>query len=199
MRYFSHVAVTAGLVCCLAASPACADVAAPEAGASEASSGEVLTAMQALQVMIDAASTVPGSSAYASETKSIGPAGAPLTSEGVDSSNGTPNTEMISTAGFGNTESPAGSATGAVFQAAPPAGLGQVLGGHLVGSNASVASLDLSSLATSASNPQIVAETSTDSEEPPPAVPVPPTILLMGAGLLGILPWRRSSRISSGT
>ncbi|HBG08295.1 MAG: hypothetical protein A2075_11685 [Geobacteraceae bacterium GWC2_58_44] len=196
MKCFSYIAVAGGLVCCLSASPARADLATPEAGATEASTGEVLAALQDLTGMMDAASTVSDSSTYASVTKSAGPASDPAISEGMDSSYGSADTGTISTAGFGNTESSDSSGgTGELSQAAAPSGL-KGEGAHLVSYNAPVASYDLSTLATSAASPPVVGNEEIANpvvDAIPPAVPIPASVLLLGAGLLGIYPLRRTT------
>lgn len=196
MRCFSHIALAAGLVCCLAASPARADLVAPETASAQASAGEILTALQALTYLSDAASGVAPASALSSAVKSTGPTGVALSSEGVDSSGGPVDTWTISGAGFGNTDSSA-AATGAAYPASAPSGL--QVGGHLVGSNAAVAPYDLSSLASSASDTPVALDNSDGGPDPnPPAVPIPPSALLLGAGLLCIYPLRRSPRWSVG-
>ena len=192
MRYLSSVSVAAGLFCCLAASPARADLATPEAGGADAPSGQVFAALQALSVVIDAASTVSGSSALASETKSTGPSSAPATSKGVDSSSGPAPTGAIVATSSGSFGLFAAAATsnGETAQAAPPAGLPQ--GGIQVAS-ASLLSTDLTSVAPSGSSPLIAPN---DTVVTP--TPIPAAFLLLGGGLVGIFPLRRSSRLSLG-
>lgn len=191
MRYFSYVAVAAGLLCCLTATPARADLAAPEAGSAE--TGEILSALQALTELADAASELSPTSAYASAVKTTGPAGVALGGEGVDSSYGPVDTWSSYGSGFGATES-SSAVVGGASPASAPSGLQG--GGHLVGSNATVAAYDLSALATSPSAPVVLDNQDGATEPNPPAVPIPASVLLLGAGLLGLYPLRRSTGCS---
>jgi hypothetical protein len=180
MKYLTYVGVAAGLVCWLAASPARADLAAPEAGSAQVASGQVLSALQALTVLMDAAATIPESSALASETKSNGPLGTPSTSQGVDRSNGFAAGDIT---GFGPAR---------LFPAAlPPAGLLPGEGSHFV-ATPPVPSVELPSLASSTSSLPSV----TGPGEPalPPTVPIPAPLLLLGGGLAGLFPFCRSAR-----
>ena len=192
MRYFSCVAVAAGLLFCLTATPARADLAAPEAGSAE--TGEILSALQALTGLADAASELSPTSAYASAVKTTGPAGVALGGEGVDSSYGPVDTWSSYGSGFASTES--NGAGGAALPASAPSGVQG--GGHLVGSNATVAAYDLSTLASSPSAPVLLASQEGATEPNPPAVPIPASVLLLGGGLLGLYPLRRSTGCSVG-
>ena len=193
MRYLSYASAAAGLLCCLAASPARADLATPDPGSAEAPAARVADALQALTSVMDAASTVSGISALASETKSTGPASVPATSQGVDSSNGPVSTVAMAAASVGSAglfaaESTSGS--GEPSLAAPPAGLLQGEGSHFV--SAPVApSTDLSSLSNSASSPLASTEATMQPDIAIPT-PIPATFLLLGGGLIGIFPLRRS-------
>ena len=196
MKRVSNVAVAAGLFCCLAASPAFADLATPEAGAVEAPSDEGLAALEALTVMMDDASTVSEISALSSATTSTGPSSAPTTSLGVDSSQGPVSTGTISEDGFGTGRVITGTTVTAygeeVFQAAAPSGQQQGEVSRPVGSNEVVIPTDLSSLVTASSfAPAKITVDSDEGNPEVPVVPIPSTVLLMGAGLLGMYPLRQ--------
>jgi len=195
MRYYSYVSLAAGLLCCLAASPALAEPSGSEAGGSDAASP--LAALQAVTDLTDAAATVAGTTSLASQTKSSGPSSAPATSKGVDSSNGAVPTAVLvaASSGMAVTGGAALSALrGESAPAAPPAVAGD--GGHYVAAQAPPGT-DLSSLSDTGSNPLVNPNPSAASVNiVNTPTPIPPTVLLLGGGLIGLLPLRRFVRPS---
>lgn len=193
MRYFAYFGAATGLICCLAATPARADLAAPEAGVSVAPAGAITSALDALTSVMDAAATVSGASLLGSVTTSTGPATAPATGLGVDSAN-LPTLGVIATADMSSNGLLAPGATqvaGDSSQAAPPAALLQAPVNSFVASPVAP-STDLSSMSASVSSPtSITGQTVTPVVSP---VPLPATIVLFGSALLGLLPLRRSVR-----
>jgi len=191
MKCFSYVSIAAGLVCCLAASPARADLATPDAGSAEAPVGQVLSALQALTGMMDAASLVSGNSTLASSTHSTGPATGPVSSKGIDSSNGPVSTVAMAADSAGSIGLFAAAATavpGESSPAAPPVAL--LLGnGSIPVGTPSAPSTDLSSMASSVSSPLL------DSANQPlvAPVPLPASFLMLGGGLVGLFSRRRCS------
>lgn len=189
MKYVSPVCLCAGFLWCLAAAPARADIATPDAG--QLSSPQVVTALRALTELMDAAATLPETSALVSETKSAGPQNVPFTSTGVDSSNGP--REKIVAARFGAVGllSPTGETSfAAAYQAAAPAGFGNGGESHVVPTPSAPAP-DLAGLASSSSAPLEVGNLAA-TQTVTPSVPIPATVLLLGGGLVALFPLRRS-------
>ena len=230
MRYFSCVAVAAGLLFCLTATPARADLAAPEAGSAE--TGEILSALQALTGLADAASELSPTSAYASAVKTTGPAGVALGGEGVDSSYGPVDTWSSYGSGFASTES--NGAGGAALPASAivhldvrediargaepfarimaavkalgpdeilvlrvpfePVPLYGVLGRRGLAHRAEHLGPDDWSIRFYRER----GEGAQGASPARPAAPIPASVLLLGGGLLGLYPLRRSTGCSVG-
>jgi len=193
MRYYSYVSVTAGLLCCLAASPALADLSGPDAGGSDTASP--LAALQAVTELADAAAAVGGTTSLASQTKSSGPGSAPATSKGVDSSNGPVPTAVIvaasgAIAGTGSAPLPA--VVVPTAPAAPPAAAAAAEAAQYVPAQAPPGT-DLSSLSGSGSNALVNPSPASVNTANTPT-PIPAAVLLLGGGLLGLFPLRRYAR-----
>jgi hypothetical protein len=191
MKYFSHLSVGAGLVLCLAAAPARADLATPESASAGSASGEVAAALQALTGTLDAASAASDSSTLASGALSSGPVSLPATSQGVDSSGGPVSSASLTGSGsvlLSGAAAPA--AYSASGPALAPAGLESGDGRSLV-AGPSVSGTDLSSMANSLSTPLTL---TVDPLPEPAPTPIPASILLLAGGLLCLVPLRPAAR-----
>lgn len=183
MKRLSHLTAVATLGCCLTAAPALAELADDSAATSlSAPAGDSL---QILDTLV--AEMLPASegSLLAAGTKSVSPMGGYYTGLGVDSSSGS---VTLSSADALSGDS-AGSATTvlAPSQAAGPTGA------NYVGSGTVVGSAQLQSAAAAASGAVLLS--ADDAPQTPQApVPIPPAMVLMGTGLLGLLPLRRALR-----
>ena len=200
MNRLTHLSAAAGLFCCLAASPALADLATPASGSAAATDASVSRAVTALQAATgltgDLTQTVPDSSLLAAATKSTTPASGFFTNLGVDKALAVVATGAVNT-GWGGSNFPDASqpapgnlaALVAGAPGAPPAA--SPSGGVPVGSGVVVSSADsglesLSSAPLSAPFQIVTDDVST--------VPLPPALFLLGSGLFGLIPLRRSSR-----
>ena len=210
MRYRSFASLVALACCLLAAPPARADLAIPQADATDPPAGQVQVAMQALAAALDEAAAIPGNSSTGSETKSSGPSSAQITSKGRDSSNGPLPTVTLAgqiygsaglfagPAGTGSDATGSGAAgSGTLSQAAAPpaAALGE---GSRYVPPAAASGGEYAGLATLNSTPQAIL-TAPTAQVLPPSVPIPAAAWLLGGGLLGLLPLRRSQRFALDT
>ena len=191
MNHLTRFSASAGLFCCLAASPALADVATPEPGSPSLAPSAVSEAVAALQsvntIVGELADSTPASAQFAAATKSTGTMSGYYTPLGAD--------VTISAVASGAADASSSSASSgpgislaavaASFTAAPPAT--SQTGGSVIGSGTVVSSADaliqpISSDPTSG-NTVVVTDAS--------PVPLPPALLLLASGLVGLMPQRR--------
>jgi hypothetical protein len=183
MNYLTHLGAAAGLFCLLAASPALADVAAAEAGGAspaDATVSQAVATLQSVDALVgDLAQTVPDSSLFAATTKSTAPMSAYYTRIG-----------SLSGLSLSQAASSNLAALAAGSPASPPAAAPS--GGTAVGSGIVVSSADTGVQSFSGSpvtltiNPNLQAQAQ-------PSVPLPSALLLLGSGLLGVIPLRRAT------
>jgi len=204
MRKLPHLAAAAGLVCCLAASTAFADVASSQAGDSGAAPVETLDALQDLRAMITVTSPVSASSMLASATSSAGPINVPTTTLGGDYTMGVAGSGTVLVDKASGVGSLAIIAAANSVSAAPPPDTQGSITPHAVGSGIVVTPLDLLSVVALSGSASLPVANGTGqgnlAGDPPPVstpvVPVPAAAFLLGSGLLGLIPLRRSSRLS---
>lgn len=189
MRYLPLLAAALGF--CLITSSAWADIATTESGSADT---WALSLLQTQNVMIDNASALPGSVALSSSVKSSGPSSTPTSVLGVDSSQGGTGATsapgeltLANTAALSNT--PVTQANDIPAEAAPPQEL--AVQPHVINSIL-VTPVDQPSVATLITPQSVIAPVTTIVESP---VPIPTSFFLMGAGLLGLLPLRKGSRL----
>lgn len=177
--------LAAVLALCLAATTAQADIAAPqpEASLSGLAQSRALEALQTLNDATETAARRPGHEALAAEVKSHGPSALPVTVKGVESGTGSVTT-------IAPTLYAGGSLAAEVSYAGAPGQMGVI--SHEVGSGEVVTASDLASLIAPTTSPQLLGNNVQSIVLCP--VPVPPALLLLGGGLLGMLPLRRSLR-----
>jgi hypothetical protein len=186
MKSATLLAAGFSLAACLAATPARADL----AGAADASG--LTTTLQSLTVILDAAATLTPAAGLSGQLVSSGPASQPSASLGVDSANIPP----FSGAATGSAgDSLSGFSAGAV-QLPSLAEAASLSAATPVGA-AAPPSTDLSSMSGSVSAP-LNAPLAVVVPPVIPAVPIPSAFLLMGGGLLGLLPLRRVSGYTLG-
>lgn len=172
MKRLSHLAAVAALGCCLTAAPALAELAAPAADS-----------LPILDTLVDQMLPASDGSLLSAVTESASPMGGYYTGLGVDSSSG--GVTLSSAAAL-----PGDSAGSATTVLAPATG---AAGATFVGNGTVVGSAQLQSAATAASGPVLLS--ANDAPQTPQApVPIPPAMVLMGTGLLGLLPLRRALR-----
>ena len=173
MKRLSHLAAVATLGCCLSATPALAELSAPAADS-----------LPILDTLIEQMLPASDGSLLSATTESTSPMGGYYTGLGVDSSSG--GVTLSSAALSGDS---AGSAT----TAQAPAQATGAAGATFVGNGTVVGSAQLQSAASAASGPVVLS--ANDAPQTPQApVPIPPAMVLMGTGLLGLLPLRRALR-----
>ena len=205
MKCLSCLTLFGALLCCLAASPARASMAGADTGGGEAS-GELLAGLQGVTLLMEEAATLPEVTAVLSRTKSSGPSTAPPTSKGMDRSE---SHAALPVAGnnyggagiFGRPGSSdsAGGATGTtgasgdqVPVAALPLHLQEEVNRYL--GEPSLPSADFTAQVPASTTPLDLAPPAVGT----PTVPIPAAIFLLGGGLIGLLPLRRSGLLSAG-
>lgn len=184
MEQFNKFGMAAGVLFWLAASPASADLATPDAGSEQGAAPQVVAALQALAGVLEGAETVSETSTLVSHTRSVGPANAPFSSQGVDSSRG-PVASGASLPLQNSSWSQVETRSAAAPAPAPS-------GGGAAVAVSSPPAVDLPSLAVSSAPSSLVLAESV--EDLPTNTPIPGSLLLLGGGLLGILPLRPSLR-----
>jgi hypothetical protein len=203
MKSLVKFPATAGLFCCLAATPALADVAAPDAAtvgsdAVSASTLQVLDTLQLLDAAIGAASDP--ASAGASSLASQGPAAGPVTALGVDSSpsyagGSLSGSLLLASLAQSDIASGAGGTFGTTGTVAGSTALplsSQATGSTpiTVGANSAISPADATAISPTASAAPITT-LDTPLVQHDTTTPIPPSVLLMGSGLLGLIPLRR--------
>jgi len=202
MRFLPFLSVAATLVCCLAASPARADLAGSDADDAGSSSGQLLSRFQEVTHLLEESAIIPESVLTISQTRSSGPSTVPPTSKGVDRTGtaaATLPTRSEIHAGArlferaSQTDSQADSLTVSgdpLPAAAPPLQLRGDLNRYV--GDLPVPGADIPALPASSAAPLDLRSTVIV------ATPLPAAVFLLGGGLLGVLPLRRSARLSLG-
>jgi hypothetical protein len=202
MRFIAFLSVSAALVCCLAASPARADLADSDADDAGSSSGQLLSRFQEVTHLLEESAIIPDNVLTISQTRSSGPSTVPPTSKGVDRTEAAPGTFPVGSetrAGARLFERASQSASQTDSQtvsgdpvpaAAPPLQAPGELNRYV--GDPPVPGADIPTMGGSPSTPLDLTGTVIV------ATPLPAAAFLLGGGLLGILPLRRFARFSLG-
>lgn len=202
MRFLPCLSVSAALVCCLAASPARADLAGSDADDAGSSSGQLFSRFQEVTRLLEESAIIPESLLAISQTKSSGPSTVPPSSKGVDRTGNSPaslparsethaGARLFERASQGDSQTDSQSVSGdPVPAAAPPLQFRGDLNRYV--GDPPVPGADIPTMPASSGAPLDLRATVIV------ATPIPAAVFLLGGGLLGILPLRRSARFSLG-
>lgn len=196
MKRAARLPVIAGFLCCLAASPALADLAATDSGLL---AGGAIPVLDILQILDGAASDISSLSdaMVASSFDSTSPASGPGTSMGVDSSQsflggGASLSTLAGIAGGASlATSPAATAPSSDTPAAPP-NVQSLTVASTVGNGTAVTPSDSSSTSNPVTSAAFQIDTQNITPQDTTPVPVPAAAFLIGSGFLALLPMRRS-------